>query len=178
MSEPITERILDDDQVSRAFFEIPDGIDSESNFPFHHDVQANERAESVYWRKYAPALQDVHARGCELEPIKQLRSTTRYIGARTATAGAIQKIISGRGHTFTVFHYPENGDFAHAHIAIKPAEDKPSKKLRTNDIRELIGLLVQQFGGLDPHNCVRSTDLSTDPNISILGRPTGITDRP
>lgn len=144
--------LQDEDLVSRAFFEIPESIDSESHFPFRFDDERKEHAESVYCRECVPDLADVHARGCALEPIKKLRRDTRYVGARTAQVDAIRRITSGRGHSFIVFHLLENGDSAHTHIAIEPADEK-HRKLRANDIRELVSLLVKHFGPLEPHRC-------------------------
>lgn len=162
MHPPISEAaepISDEDQVSRAYFEIPGEIDPESHFPFGYDNKADERGESVYWRKYVPLIAGVHERGCRLELVKNDRrkdlgkATIKYTGARTAIVGAIRSIRTQRGHKFAVIHFPEEGDNAHAHILIEPAMGTRVGKLKSNDVRELVSLLVQQFGALDRHDC-------------------------
>jgi hypothetical protein len=147
------EPIPDDDQVSRAYFEIPDEVDPESQFPFTY--KSNERAESVFWRKYAPTISEVHERGCRLEKIKNARRTKalKYIGSRSALVAAIRQIKSGRGHKFKVIHVPEDGDRAHAHICIEPAPGVTAKQVEANDIRELVSLLFRHFGNLEGHTC-------------------------
>lgn len=157
------EDIPDQDQVSRAFFTLPPELDPESHFPFRYDKVADERAESVYWRKYAPILNDLHSRGCRLEQLKNERArthgnpSTKYTGARTAVVGAIRSVKSQRGHTLTVIHFPWNGDDCHTHIAIESAAGVKVEKVRSNDIRELVGMLFKYFGELAPHDCQSNT---------------------
>lgn len=153
------EHIPDQDKVSRAYFATPPGIASESGFLFPYDKIIEDRAESVYWRKYASNPHDVRDRACELEKTKNVRhgaasrSLVQYTGFRTADAQSIRSVRSGRGHQFDVIHWPDNGDLAHAHICIKPAASESVKKLKTNDVQELVHLLHDIFADFTPQNC-------------------------
>lgn len=155
----IHEHIPDEDKVSRAYFATPPGIDPESGFVFPYDKKIEDCAESVYWRKYAINPQDVHDRACKIEKIKNTRlasasrSLLQYTGFRTADVRAVRGVRSGRGHQFDVVHWPENGDLAHAHICIKPAGSLPLKKLKTNDVQELVHLLHSLFVDFTSHRC-------------------------
>jgi len=140
-----SEQITDEHDVSRLCFGVPPGLAPESDFTF----TSSDRAESAVWRKYAPQPTDVHKRGCNAETQKNARRLlkrvlpVRYVGFKTANVGAIRKIRSEHGYQFDVVHFPENGDLAHAHIVITPA-----KKLKPNDVLELITLLLQRFSAL------------------------------
>jgi hypothetical protein len=121
-----------------------------------YDRIRDERAESVYWRKYAPRIEEVHERGCRLEKkwsyLEPEAPGPKYVGARTADVAAIRRIVTQRGHSFRVIHYPQDGDLAHAHIAIERAGGKV-KNLSPNDRMELTALLVVLFRNHQPHVC-------------------------
>ncbi len=139
------ESIPDDDRVSRAYFQAPGDL-----------KVRDERAESVYWRKYAPQIDDVHNRGCQLEAKWKAAAASparMYVGARTAIVGKIRSIVSGRGHRFKVIHYPQNGDIAHTHIAVDRVGGKP-QKLSKNDKLELANLIVGCFIDYEAHHCL------------------------
>lgn len=153
------EQIPDEDKVSRAYFALPPGIDPASGFVFPYDKKIKDRAESVYWRKYAINSQDVHDRACKIEKTKNARlasasrSLLQYTGFRTADVRAIRGVRSGRGHQLDVVHWPEDGDLAHAHICIKPGGSLSLKKLKTNDVQELVDLLHWLFVDFTSHRC-------------------------
>lgn len=153
------EPIPDEDNVSRGCVELPPGVDPASAFVFPYDETLQDRAESVYWRKYAPTNDDVHTRECRREKIRQARATSArplkaYIGFRTSKVGAIRAIRTGRGHTFAVVHWPENGDLSHTHICIRPNSGTPIRNINKNDLRELVHLLFKQFVEFEPHRCM------------------------
>ena len=159
-AQPIAavEEVPDEDQISRACFSLPSVIDPESAFKFERDPQG-ERIESVFWRKYAVLISDVHGHGCQIEQQKNIRLGSqgkplkKYCGATTAGVGPIRTILSGRGFRFSVVHCPESGNAAHSHIGIAapPRLAKPNK----NDMRELISKLAREFGKLEGHDCAR-----------------------
>ncbi len=152
--EHLAEHIPDEDNLTRAHFETPEQIAPESYFHFGHDKKRDERAESFYWRKYAPLASDIHRRGCNLELVKQKRAPNiKYVGCRSVKAGGIRAIETGRGHKLVVFHFPENGDNAHSHVAIKPAKGTTVKNVNKNDILELANLVVKVLSDLEPHSC-------------------------
>lgn len=150
------EEIPDADRISRACFELSALIDPESSFKFERD-QRGDRIESVFWRKYAVLISDVHARGCRIEQQKNIRLSgqgkplKKYSGATTAGVGSVRTISTERGFRFSVVHFPESGDMAHSHIGIlaPPAFAKP----KANDMRELIRMLARDFGMLEGHDC-------------------------
>lgn len=149
------EAIPDEDKVSRAIFDAPDNVISDL-FVFTYDSVRDERAESVYWRRYAPTIEDVHTRGCRLET--KFRSAGRatalrtYIGARSAHVAALRSVRSQRGHELAVVHVPQDGDLAHAHIAISPNGCRV-KKIKQNDKVELAELALRCFGDLERYRC-------------------------
>ncbi len=162
-SEQPAEHIADEDQVSRAYFEElgqpTPVLAPESAFRFQYDRNRDERAESVYWRKYAPLHADVHDRGCALQsalnakrPEKKL-PPLRYVGSRTSVVSAIRSITSQRGHRLLVIHYEQFEDKAHAHIAIQPPQGSKVKNLNPNDRTELARLLVKLFIDYQQHTC-------------------------
>ena len=160
-SENTAEQIPHEDLVSRAYFEIPNEIAPESDFPFRYDKTRDERAESVYWRKYAPLIAEIHSRGCVIEKFKNERRAAasqvpcKYKGARTAVVGTLRSLKTQRCHSFQVIHPPENGDRAHTHIAISPAAGTRVEKIKTNDRIELASLLIQHFLSFAPHECAK-----------------------
>ena len=126
-------------------------------FPFQRDP-AGLRIESVLWRRYA-SVAEVHARGCEMERLKNLRLAAarkplkKYSGCRSAVVQAVRSITSGRRFAFAVTHAPESDNRAHTHIEIVAAPGNTAGKPNPNDIRELVELLVARFGPLDAHDC-------------------------
>lgn len=150
------EQIPDEGKVSRAYFHAPGLVAPESYFPFSHDKDRDERAESFIWRRHAPTIEDVHSRGCNIEEIKEKRKPgTKYIGARTAQVRSIRAIVGGRGHKLLVYHLPENGDRAHSHVAIQPANGVLPRNVKTIEILELVGSLVRELVDHQAHDCVR-----------------------
>jgi hypothetical protein len=150
------EQIPDEDQVSRAYFELPEVLAPESYFSFTYDKDRDERAESVYWRKYAPLIADVHDRACRLEKkwsyLDPEAPAPLYVGARTAEVWKIRSIVTQRGHSFMVIHRPQDNDRAHAHISIQRAGGNV-KKLSKNDRMELAALIIHCFEDYQPHEC-------------------------
>jgi hypothetical protein len=148
------EEIGDGELLTRACFDDPGLVmPPEAAFYFQYDKDRDERAESVYWRKYAPEVADIHTRGCTLQSQWASKGgPMRYSGSRDAHTGSIRKIVTERGHTFDVVHYPQGGDLAHAHIAVVRAGGNV-KKLSSNDRLDLIHHLVKVLGELAPHQC-------------------------
>lgn len=141
---------------------MPPGIEPGSVFPFHTSGDTCERAESVYWRKYAITIESVHERGCvraQLKNEKLLRESkeqnVEYRGARTASVGAVRGIRTGRGFGIAVEHHPEASDRSHTHLCIiGPSGEREIKKLKANDRVELVHFLCEQcFGALEEHSC-------------------------
>ena len=126
----------------------------ESSFPFTYDRVRDERAESVYWRKYALSISEVHRRGCDLQGKRKAGENPQvYVGAQTVVVEKVRAIKSGRGHSFKVIHAPRDDDIAHTHIAIARASG-PVKNINKNDRVELTSLLVDCLGGdIDRHDC-------------------------
>ena len=153
-----SETIPDEDQVSRGCFDQPSEIDPGSMFPFQRDPDGM-RIESVFWRRYAALAAELHARGCEMERLKNLRlqsagkPTKKYSGFRTTDVGAVRAIITQRQWAFAVTHVPVDTDRSHAHIEIVAGPANPGGKPNANDIRELVHMLVERFGSLDSHRC-------------------------
>lgn len=147
------EAIGDTESVSRAYFALPGELAPESHFQFIYDKDRDERAESVYWRRYAPSINDVHERGCSLQA-KWIGTGSKqiYEGARTAVVERIRSIRSERGHRFEVIHYPQDSDRAHAHVAIVRASGKV-QGLNKNDKLELVRLIAVCFTNFEPHIC-------------------------
>lgn len=152
------EPIPDEDSVSRGCY-LPTGIDPESIFSFQSDKTTGEKAESVYWRKYAETIESVHARGCERVDITKKPRVDRghapleYLGAITALVGKIRHIKTDRGFGVTVIHVPEDGDRAHAHICVLEHTGADKMRFKANDRRELVHLLYNTFGELEKHRC-------------------------
>lgn len=163
------EHIPSQDRVSRLTLDIT-GIAPESLFPFRFDPKTGLRAESVFWRKYAPDIADIHRRGCVWQMNKNTahaekgRPHVEYIGARTSQVASVRGIKGEGGHTLGVVHCEEHGDIAHAEIRVEPASGMPAKKLK-NQLVELRHHLVLAFGDLEPHKCDQS-DLSVDDVIA------------
>jgi hypothetical protein len=154
-----TEAIPDEDEASRHFW-ADDEADWGSQLPFRWDATAKERAESFIWRKYAPALADVHSRGCEREAkanahrAAEGKSARMYAGACTVAVGRIRSIHSGGGYRLDVYHLIENGDAAHVHVCMTHPTGAPlDNKMPKNDRRDLVHQLVETLGDIAPHSC-------------------------
>jgi hypothetical protein len=153
-----SETIPDEDNVSRGCVELAPESDPASIFLFPYSDQLRDRAESVYWRKYAMGAKDVHDRECIRERARRTRagsgkSVPTYVGFRTSQVAHIRAIRTGRGQTFAVVHCPEDGDLSHAHICVRGADGEPVRKLAPNDKRELVHLLYQVFVRFEGHRC-------------------------
>ena len=153
------ELIPDEDSVSRGC-DLPPGMDPESVFPFSSDPTTGEKEESVYWRKYADTIESVHARGCQRIELTNKRRVLNgqvprvYIGAITASVGAIRHIKTQRGFSLMVNHLPEDGERAHTHICVLEPSDAGKVRLKANDRRELVHKLCSEaFGDIEKHNC-------------------------
>jgi hypothetical protein len=152
------EEIPDEDFVSRGCFSPP-GVAPETFFPFQKPRGSNERAESVYWRKYASNIESVHERGCAR--MKRLNSRedkppTEYLGARSALVKSIRDIKTERaGLTIAVEHLPDDGDRSHAHMSIIDADGgRDLPKVPPNDMLELKHYLCNScFGSLEQFKC-------------------------
>lgn len=144
----MSENIPDEDMISRLLFEPSmrrsDDIVWENVFQF---PSKDGGCESVVWRKYAPEIVDVHAKGCEKQLADHNKGNTRstYFGAFTGNVGSIRELRSGSGISFTIEHVPEQGIF-HAHIAFPPGSKK-------TDRGELKVMLKAQFGPVESHTC-------------------------
>jgi hypothetical protein len=153
------EEISDSDELNRLFFRIPDKVDPESHFLFTFDKERIERAESVFWRKYASDVAEIHTRGCDLEAYRNEQrpgkglEPVRYLGTRSITAMEVRDVKGDRGHSLDAIHFPENGDCAHSHIVIRPVVGCAVKNVKTNDIRELVSKLYMRFSQLSSHDC-------------------------
>ena len=152
------EPIPDEDSISRGCY-LPNGIDPESIFPFPSNKITGERAESVYWRKYARTIESVHERGCKRADIINERHSKKeqvfleYIGAITALVGTIRHIKTERGFSVAVNHLPEDGDRAHTHICVSEPTGADRVKFKSNDRRELVHMLCSNsFGTLEKHS--------------------------
>jgi hypothetical protein len=153
------EEIPESDELGRAFFQLPEGIAPETEFPFYYDRVRGECAESVFWRKYAPSVVDLHQRGCDIESQKKARAAQQskpfqpYIGARYVIVSHVTACVTARGFSLQVIHLPENGDRAHSHIAIVPVDGQVPSKIKSNDKTELAACLLEKFGDLHWHRC-------------------------
>ena len=148
-----------EDLLSRAFFRGPEFLDDTAHFNFN---LAGEYAESMYWRRLAPQIEDVHSRGCAIERknrAKRPDAWARYIGARSITAQTVTSIRSERGrYTFVVEHVPNADDQAHTHISIRIVGAEGAKlttKLQKNDRLEIIEKLMRALSPLEPHSCAQ-----------------------
>jgi hypothetical protein len=168
--EPVEiEDVPDEDEVSRAFFRAPVApdldLDPESHFVFGPDKSPQgrekkkyERAESVYWRKYAVTNDAIHSRGCALEVARneRLRSkgkeTVAYAGFGTGKVRAIRSVRT-RAYRLSLIHHPENGDSSHAHILIHDLQGENVKSIPQNDQRELVGDLFRLLVPVRTHKC-------------------------
>lgn len=115
--------------------------------------KADGYKESLIWRKYKPAIGDVHAIGCGMQQKKRAegRSDWTYEGALTTNAGALRGLTNGYGDGFFVVHAPEEGD-EHLHIGFSMLpSDEGARARRT----ELADVLRTFFKGLplDAHVC-------------------------
>lgn len=150
--EQTPEPIPPEDTLSRLFMSVPADLDEASHFAFS---SASNYVESLIWRKYAPAITDVHARGCVLQAKKLARNANsphRYVGARSAVKRAIEEIKSPRGLKFRITHYIENGDRAHAELQIVPPANHVGK-IKSTDVRDLVDLLMIELSAPEPHTC-------------------------
>lgn len=155
------EPIPNEDSVSRGCYH-PTGMAPESIFQFRSDSNTGERAESVYWRKYAATIESIHALGCNRVVLYRERRAQKmqepldleYVGAITATVGAIRDIKTGRGFSLEVNHLPENGVRSHTHICVLEPSDGGQVRLKPNDRLELAHMLcTNAFGVIDSHSC-------------------------
>jgi hypothetical protein len=141
-----------DGLVWHQVFQFPDGLH-----------------ESVIWRKYKPANDDVHDLGRERERQKRLAGKSLgYAGFICAFSGEVRSIKTQRGHSFRLDHMPEEGIY-HAGIQYAPANDGPLSSLLKNDKSELKLMLKNAFGVL-----VRKRgDKARLPAraLTVLGRP-------
>lgn len=142
------EPIPDDDEVSRLIdeprmFTAADGLVWHQVFQFPNGLH-----ESVIWRKYKAANDEVHDLGYERERQKRLSGKNLgYAGFICAFAGEIRSIRTQRGHSFRLDHMPEEGIY-HAGIQYAPANDGPLSSLLKNDKSELKLMLRNAFGVL------------------------------
>jgi hypothetical protein len=145
----VPEEIPDSDMVSRLLFEPSmrpkDDILWENVFQF---PSKDGNLESVIWRKYAAAIDEVHGQGCTKQTSDRQKGNARstYFGAITGNAGSIREIRSAGGVFFTILHVPAEGS-SHAHIGFSPNSTKIDRV-------ELKVLLKREFGPLEPHACV------------------------
>jgi hypothetical protein len=134
------EEIPDSDDVSRLLFEPSMRVDQDiiwSNvFQFPSD---GGQVESVVWRKYAAAIDDVHALGCNVQStMREKGRSSTYIGAITGNVGAIRSLKSPNGVSFTVVHHPPEGQ-AHAHIGFTAGSGKSDRNSLKVRLRSVFG---------------------------------------
>lgn len=157
MSDKPAQPIPDKDELSRLIFArlvSPEDLDYiELNpFEFPSDLVRTDyhRAESVVWRAIFASDDEVNALGCAKEAVKRAAGKDQlYLGARTATAGAIRAQKTTRGHEFAVKHYPKEGDW-HAHIIVMERSDIKYDKQDRSDVR---ALMQDVFGPRRDHRC-------------------------
>lgn len=147
----------------------PAGVDPDSFFVFSTDQETKERAESLYWRKYAHEIEVVHHYECDrVRQSNERRSTNHnyihhaYTGTRTALIEKILNIESNRGFSFTVDHAPEKGIRAHTHIFMPELHKDKITRTNKTDRMELIHYLCKAFGELEEHICVPVESIPTD----------------
>lgn len=145
----VPETIPDPDMVSRLLFDP--GMRNEDKDLFWENIfQFPSNAgncESVVWRKYAVAIENVHAIGCEKQKSDRSkgRDKSAYFGGLTGRVGDIRAIRSAGGIVFTVLHVPDEGVY-HAHIGFSPGSKK-------TDRSEMKVLLRDKFGPIEAHTC-------------------------
>ncbi|CAN7779848.1 hypothetical protein LJR084_008128 [Variovorax sp. LjRoot84] len=148
MAEPV-EHIPDEDVVSRLI-DAPHKVsaDDELKWECVFEFPAGQ-PESVVWRKYKPAIDDVHRSGCERQKTKRVdKPAWTYKGAISSAVGSIRAIRNARGHGFQVLHEPSEGQ-EHAEVAYLVGGDA----LQKNDKTELKSMLRDAFADQDPHDC-------------------------
>ena len=77
-AETPSEDIPDDHDVSRCWFDTAMGLDPASQFPFPFRNKYYE-PESLYWRKYLAAIDDVHREGCLIQSLRNSREDGRGV---------------------------------------------------------------------------------------------------
>lgn len=159
MSDNPAQPIPDRDELSRLIFvrslfqDDLDYIEIEL-FEFPSDLERPDyhRAESVVWRAFCVSDDEVNTLGCAKESEKRISGKNQvYLGARTATAGAIRAKRTQRGHGFTVVHYPKEGDW-HVHIVVV---EKPDVKYNKQDKSDVRALMQNLFCPRRDHRCAR-----------------------
>ena len=150
------EDIADSEILSRLVFNPPMYKNSTLIWKLIFEFQ-NNQCESLIWHRhvgFSPAIAEVHACGCrrEAEKIVKARDLGKvpatYVGAITATAGAIQAYQNPNGHGFVVVHEPSEGR-EHVHVCYRSAPDTMTR----GDKNELKLKLGEIFSDLDPHSC-------------------------
>jgi hypothetical protein len=149
----MVEQIPSEHEVSR-YIDSPEKWDADE-LRFKEDrlflFKQPDYAESVVWRKYAPAILDVHQLGCERQKHRRAISPHwTYQGAITASVQSIRNIRGNHaGDTFEVVHAPDEG-VHHAHIEMRLSDETALLKQRKVDLKERLRLV---FSDLDPHTC-------------------------
>lgn len=145
------EEIPDADAVSRQL-DSPLMYDEFKGVIWSTAFMFSEPVESLVWRKYKVAINEVHDLGCGRQAnVRQRKPLWTYIGAITTTAGQIRAIRTARGHGLAVAHRPEEDQGTyHAEVELLPLE---GQKIRSNDRAELRLMLEKVFGPIEGHTC-------------------------
>jgi selenophosphate synthetase-related protein len=109
------------------------------------EFPANDgRMESVVWRAKAVTEMEVHALGTSKQRHDvDAGKNCSYGGFMTAAVGMIRQGRTGRGHTFRVFHKPDEGDW-HAVIQIVVANGTNAlNKNDKNDVRSIMAAVFE-----------------------------------
>lgn len=106
--------------------------------------------ESLVWRKYKPAIEDVHALGCAIQWVKRAANPNwTYEGAISAKVECIRQIKSKLGGGFSVEHAPAEG-IHHAEVKYRVAD---GRKLGTAEKLDLKQMLRDVFSPMESHVC-------------------------
>lgn len=106
---------------------------------FEFPTYKGKKEESVVWRCVCIYDNEVHEIGKSREESKRLEGKSiTYLGFFSSEVGPIRIKRTTRGHSFDVFHAPEEGEW-HAVITIVTADGigKPNKN-DNSDVRELL----------------------------------------
>lgn len=146
------EYIPDEGKVSREVFH-PQMTRDEARAVYYNLFEfSGGEADSVIWRYYCIADEDVHNLGLSHEAKKQERNpNVRYLGFGTAGVGQIRSISARNkdGHGFNVRHEPNEG-IQHAEVCFQLSEGVPYGALTRGQKLELKFTLGRLFEPITP----------------------------
>lgn len=161
--QAVERSLQDDDQIARLVFarraksDVANYILNDF-FQFPSDKATPkrpeyDRTESVVWRKVIQSDAEVHAMGCGQETAARIEGKDKkYLGFRSSTVGIVKSKKTAKGHSFSIFPMPEDGEW-HLHVKVEIPQGVSYGPSDRQDIRSLID---QAFDRLVAHECAKA----------------------